>query len=90
MADVWTLLTSSDESGIIGGLTMLGSTARQREGCGAIDFSDSDLPMAYLVGSLDGLVNFTTWESSKALLSNETFFVNIFGGNHAFFGSYNE
>ena len=56
--------------------------------CGQMDFSSSGLPMAAVSASEDEIVNKTRMELNMVFLSNETLFVDIFGGNHGQFGSY--
>jgi Alpha/beta hydrolase family len=79
-----------DESSplLVGGLAMLASRV-QDVGCGDTDFSTTNLPMAFVTASEDLILNTTLAEDSKNANSNYTLDLNIFGGNHAQFGSYN-
>jgi hypothetical protein len=82
-ADAWIRLNDT----AVAGLVMIAADIQQNLGCG--EFSTTDLPMAAVTGSLDGILNMTRWELNKRFLSNSTLFVDIFGGNHGQFGSYN-
>jgi len=85
--DVWSAQNDTDTT--IGGLALLGSYLREVEGCGAIDFSSSQLPMASVSATLDLIVNSTSFQEGNGLLPvNDTFSMEILGGNHAQFGSY--
>ena len=55
---------------------------------GSDDLSDSDLAVASVFGTLDGLATTDEIEASAALLPPDTAFVPIEGGNHAQFGWY--
>lgn len=74
----------------IGGLVMIASYIRHDIGCGTIDFSHTQLPMAMVTASLDTRVNQTRWEWGLPFLSPQTFFVDILGGNHVQFASYDD
>ena len=52
--------------------------------------AESDLVVASIYGTLDGLTTLADIESSKALLPPETMYVAISGGNHGQFGWYGE
>lgn len=89
MADVWTAQNDSDSK--IGGLALLASYVRQDVGCGEIDFSTTQIPMASINATLDGIVNSTTFQQGQTLLPvNDTFHLEILGGNHGQFGSYDD
>ena len=83
-------LDDEDDSAapLVGGLVMLASRV-QDVGCGDTDFSTTNLPMAFVTASLDLIVNTTLADASTDTLSNFTLYLDIFGGNHAQFGSYN-
>jgi hypothetical protein len=85
MTDAWSRMNDT----AVAGLVVIAADVQQGLGCGEIDFSTTNLPMAAVTGSLDGILNMTRWELNKGLLSNDTLFVDIFGGNHGQFGSYN-
>ena len=84
MVDAWTYR----DDPALGGLVMLGSYLNNDLGCGDTDFSPTSLPMADVTASNDLIMNQTNAELFKRLYSNDTLFVNIYGGNHALFGSY--
>lgn len=52
------------------------------------DSSKSSLVVSSLVGSQDGVINRTTWQSARRLLPEDTRYLEIAGGNHAQFGDY--
>lgn len=84
MADAW-----SSQDSTIGGLALLGSYVRQDVGCGEIDFFRTKFPMASVNASLDLVINQTNFVMSQSLLSeNDTFYMEVMGGNHQQFGSY--
>lgn len=88
MTDVWTLVNGTDK---IAGLVLLASYIRDDLGCGEVDFSSTSMPMASINASLDGVVNATSFLSGQPLLPvNDTFHMEILGGNHGQFGSYND
>jgi hypothetical protein len=85
--DLWNARNETDSD--LGGLVLMGSYIRQDLGCGAIDFSQTNIPMASVFGELDGLVNRTRFELGQEFLSaNDTFFLDVMGGNHGYFGYY--
>lgn len=87
MADTW--MSLNDTSTKVGGLVLLGSYIRQDFGCGEIDFSDTTIPMASVNATLDLIVNSTNFQQGQAFLpENDTFYMEVLGGNHAQFGSY--
>ena len=89
MTDVWTFVNDTDNR--IAGLVLLASYIRNDLGCGEIDFSSTSLPMASVNASLDGIVNATNFLSGQQLLPvNDTFHMEILGGNHGQFGSYDD
>lgn len=85
-SDMWERWNAGDESAA--GLVMLAADLRNDIGCGDEDYSLTDLPMASVTASLDGVLNATRWEGNKIYLSNATELVNIYGGNHGYFGAY--
>ena len=67
----------------------MGSYIRQDIGCGAIDFSQTNIPMASAFGEFDGIVNATRFRLGQEFLSaNDTFLLDVMGGNHGYFGHY--
>eukprot|EP00957_Ditylum_brightwellii_P081943 6231511-Ditylum_brightwellii.AAC.1 len=44
--------------------------------------------MASITGALDGVLNMTRFSINQKLLSSDTQFIDVFGGNHGDFGSY--
>ena len=88
MSDMWDRWNNGDDSAA--GLAMLAADIRQDIGCGDIDYSMVDLPMASVIGSVDGVLNATRWEENKVLLSNATQLTEIYGGNHGLFGAYDD
>lgn len=54
------------------------------------ELKDSNIEVASIYGSLDGVANLEKIVGSKDLLPASTTFVEITGGNHAQFGSYGE
>ena len=88
MSDMWSRWNDGDESAA--GLAMLAADIRPDVGCGFIDFSDVDLPMASVTGSVDGVLNFTRWEANTVYFSNATQMLGIFGGTHDQFGAYDD
>jgi hypothetical protein len=104
-ADVWTAMTAaaSEEEEIataddrtatkrmdkIGGLVLMASDI-QNIGCGETDFSATHLPMAMVTASEDTVLNATRWELNRRKASQETFYVDVMGGNHGQFGSYDD
>jgi hypothetical protein len=92
MVDVWSRTASSSnstDSSSIGGLVMIAADVQQDLGCGAIDFSESNLPIVSLTASNDEILNITRWNENKSLLPiNSTLFLDIPGGNHNTFGYY--
>ena len=53
-----------------------------------LNFSERDLVVASIYGSLDGLARVEEVEASKPLLPDDAMFILIEGGNHAQFGWY--
>jgi len=76
---------------ILGGLVLAGSYISQDIGCGAIDFSQTQIPMAGVFGELDGIVNRTMFDIGQEFVSGDDYFLRMIvdGGNHGFFGHYN-
>lgn len=54
------------------------------------ELKDSNIEVASIYGSLDGVANLDKIVGSKDLLPTSTTFVEIIGGNHAQFGSYGD
>jgi dienelactone hydrolase len=54
------------------------------------DLSESNLDVLSIHGSLDGLIDRETFESTKMMLPDDSVYVWIDGGNHAQFGLYGE
>lgn len=74
----------------IAGLVLLASDIGLVAGCGDIDFSGTSIPMALVTASNDQILNRTRAEDNRANVPvNDTFFLDILGGNHGGFGSYN-
>ena len=85
--DAWSAQNDTDSN--IGGVALMGSYIRQDLGCGDIDFSTTTLPFASLNATLDLIVNGTNFQQGQAFLPvNDTFYMEILGGNHAQFASY--
>ena len=83
--------TGSSSMDDIAGLALIGSYIRQDMGCGAVDFSGMDLPAASIFADLDGVINVMNWEKGQPLLPvNDTQRINIIGGTHGHFGSYDD
>jgi dienelactone hydrolase len=55
-----------------------------------LDMSESDLAVAVIYGTLDGLASVADIEAARPLLPASTTFVAIDGGNHAQFGWYGD
>jgi len=55
-----------------------------------IDLSDQRLPVLSIVGSEDEVLDWVLYEETKTLLPSDTVFEIIYGGNHAYFGSYGQ
>eukprot|EP00557_Chaetoceros_sp_GSL56_P000950 CAMPEP_0176501608 /NCGR_PEP_ID=MMETSP0200_2-20121128/14252_1 /TAXON_ID=947934 /ORGANISM="Chaetoceros sp., Strain GSL56" /LENGTH=352 /DNA_ID=CAMNT_0017900507 /DNA_START=123 /DNA_END=1178 /DNA_ORIENTATION=- len=86
IVDSWSRYNSGDVA--LGGVALMAADIQQTLDCGAIDFSNSTLPMASITGALDGVLNMTRFSSNQQFLSPDTQFVDVFGGNHGDFGSY--
>lgn len=99
--DAWDAITTSsnttsnededDGSGEVAGIVAIGGTIRGTD-CGENNFTQSSLPAASVLGTLDGLIPEDTIEPKrKAYMSQEhSFFMTITGGNHGQFGSYDD
>ena len=95
--DAWTAMTPStsvdeESNSIIAGLVLLAGYVP--DGCGDTDFSNSTLippefPMALVYATNDHIMNKTHFFENMYLVSNNTIFVPLVGGNHQQFGSYN-
>lgn len=90
MADMWQRYNNNDQSAA--GLVLMASYVipdSLSPGCKGADFSDTNLPMASMIGTLDGSVNRTVFDNYQPYNSkNATFFMEVLGGNHASFGAY--
>lgn len=69
----------------VNGLILLGAYASDNE-----TLANSQLPVLSISGSNDGLSTPAKIEEKKVLLPDEADFVEIEGGNHAYFGVYGE
>jgi Alpha/beta hydrolase family len=90
ISDAWVALEDGDPT--VGGVVLLAADVQPLV-CGTgefIDYSGTDLPMAAVTATEDGVLNFTRWEENTAFLTNDTLFVSIEGGNHGQFGDYND
>eukprot|EP00558_Chaetoceros_sp_UNC1202_P013119 CAMPEP_0197240540 /NCGR_PEP_ID=MMETSP1429-20130617/6807_1 /TAXON_ID=49237 /ORGANISM="Chaetoceros sp., Strain UNC1202" /LENGTH=297 /DNA_ID=CAMNT_0042700203 /DNA_START=39 /DNA_END=929 /DNA_ORIENTATION=+ len=88
--DVASLL-ERNETEKIGGLAIIASYVPQESSCGRVDFSDMAFPAAIVSGTLDGIINMTNWEHNHNLLPvDDTFRMDILGGNHGYFGDYDD
>ena len=86
--DLWAAL-SNNETDNISGIAFMASYISQDLGCGLIDFSDTEIPTASVSASLDLIVDQEDLVNASVLLpANYTFSMDILGGNHAQFGSY--
>eukprot|EP00585_Thalassiosira_rotula_P012077 CAMPEP_0196137040 /NCGR_PEP_ID=MMETSP0910-20130528/5151_1 /TAXON_ID=49265 /ORGANISM="Thalassiosira rotula, Strain GSO102" /LENGTH=337 /DNA_ID=CAMNT_0041397427 /DNA_START=26 /DNA_END=1036 /DNA_ORIENTATION=- len=86
MVDMWARWNAKDESAA--GLALLAADVQQGLGCGETDFSGSGLPMAQVLAANDGILNSTRVALNSAFKSNATFDMEIYGANHASFGTY--
>mgnify|MGYP005845354565 CR=1 FL=1 len=89
--DVWANKfgpNSSDTADSVGGLVLLAADV-QSIGCGVVDFLGTGFPLAMVTASEDQILNRTRFAANRRLASNQTFFVDIFGGNHDQFSSFN-
>jgi Alpha/beta hydrolase family len=74
----------------MGGLVLMASYAGPVAGCGTNDFSGTDIPVAVVTAENDEILNWTRWTENVGYVpANSTFFLEIMGGNHGGFGSYN-
>lgn len=75
----------------LGGLVLAGSYIRQDINCGAIDFSQTHIPMASVSAEFDGIVNRTRFDIGQEFVSGDgnTLKMIVEGGNHGYFGHYN-
>ena len=84
--------TSINTADIVGGLVLAGSYTRQDFGCGAIDFSQTQIPMASVFAELDGVMNRTRFDIGQEFVSGDGDTLRmliVYGGNHGLFGHYN-
>ncbi|CAJ1968417.1 unnamed protein product [Cylindrotheca closterium] len=86
VVDSWSRFNRGDEA--LGGVALMAADIQQNLGCGEIDFSNSTLPMTSISGALDGVLNMTRYAANQQFLSPATQSLDIFGGNHGNFGSY--
>jgi hypothetical protein len=93
--DFWNAMNEQDDqqhTGTIpGGLVLAGSYINQDIGCGEIDFSQTQIPMASAFAELDGVVNRTLFDIGQEFLAGNgnTLKMVLEGGNHGYFGHYN-
>jgi hypothetical protein len=86
-SDAWSAQNDTDSN--IGGVVLMGSYVQQGLGCGETDFSKTTTPFASVSATLDLIVNNTNFELGQPFLPvNDTFHLEILGGNHGQFGSY--
>ena len=92
VTDVWVETEMGTQLDEVAGLVLLASDLQPQLCPGTfIDYSGiTDLPFASVMASEDGILNTTRWEESKQYLSPDTAFVVIEGGNHGYFGDYND
>ncbi|TCK89137.1 alpha/beta hydrolase family protein [Natranaerovirga hydrolytica] len=57
---------------------------------GDIDLTEANLTVLSIYGTQDGLISMDKIDNTSDLLSEETIFKEIAGGNHAYFGMYGE
>jgi len=83
--------TSTSEAGNVVGLVLMAADV-QPEQCEDMDFNAlPEFPVAAITATEDQVLNYTRWEENTRYLSNSsTSFVSIEGGNHGYFGSYND
>jgi hypothetical protein len=85
-SDAWSAQNDTDSN--IGGVVLMGSYVQQGLGCGETDFSKTTTPFASVSATLDLIVNNTNFELGQPFLPvNDTFHLEILGGNHGQFGS---
>ena len=90
--DVWSAMTSVNSTidfDSIGGLTMFASDILDI-GCGNTTFADTEFPMALSSATEDEILNQTRYKENLSRVSNATFYVEILGGNHGQYGSYDD
>eukprot|EP00339_Tiarina_fusa_P022758 CAMPEP_0117058854 /NCGR_PEP_ID=MMETSP0472-20121206/40870_1 /TAXON_ID=693140 ORGANISM="Tiarina fusus, Strain LIS" /NCGR_SAMPLE_ID=MMETSP0472 /ASSEMBLY_ACC=CAM_ASM_000603 /LENGTH=372 /DNA_ID=CAMNT_0004776311 /DNA_START=142 /DNA_END=1260 /DNA_ORIENTATION=- len=91
-ADAWNSMTNPNATidfDMLGGLTLLAADVLNF-GCGPTDFSNTDFPMALSSATEDEVLNRTRYDLNRPLSSNATYFLEIYGGNHGQFGSYDD
>jgi hypothetical protein len=91
--DLWLSLQGKGDVDIdsIAGLVMLAADVQSTTGCGPIDFSRTTIPMASVLASEDRVLNFTRFNINRGNFpANDTFYLNILGGNHGGFGDYDD
>lgn len=88
--DLWNEVNAEEKKNKIGGMVLLASNIRQDFGCGEIDFSETNIPMAGVSASLDMVLNSTNSQAGVHFFPvNDTLYIDIIGGNHGYFGYYN-
>jgi hypothetical protein len=101
-ADLWAIANSNGSNhnassasspptlDAIAGLALLASDVGPVPPCGNIDFSNLGFPVALVTASNDLIQNKTRFEENLANVPpNNTLLVDVLGGNHGGFGSYN-
>lgn len=73
----------SEETEAVDGLVFLAAYPAENSDLSAVDF-----PVVSITASNDTILNWESFETSQALLPNDTTYNVIEGGNHANFGSY--
>lgn len=85
--DMWNRYNNTNDESAAG-LVMLAADVQMGLDCGDTDFSKSNLPMAQVLASNDGILNQTRTNQNRINNSNATHFVEMYGANHASFGAY--
>lgn len=88
MSDMWIRWNDNDEAAA--GLVLVAADVQQGLMCGETDFSTTNLPMAQVLATNDGVLNMTRTAMNIVLNSNATQIIEIFGANHASFGDYDD
>jgi len=86
-----TSASTSEAGNVVVGLVLMAADV-QPEQCEGMDFNAlPDFPVAAITATEDQVLNYTRWEENTQYLSNSsTSFVSIEGGNHGYFGDYND
>lgn len=91
MVDFWTRWNTETPDDDADGLVLLAADVQTGLGCGDTNFTDTNIPMAQIFASNDGILNMTRVNLNRFRnAENTTFFVDIDGANHASFGAYND